>query len=190
MTSKRSKLKRNHKPQASGFIAEFLTLLFFCNYIGSFWRPFPLKFLGKSRARKKEKEWRTYHFISKVCTLIYHAARNHSDIVKIKIWSNIYKLCVNNLASGKLGDGIQGKERITCQRSRFCLASPADILRRAFVGEGTRDARLRMSAGEARFCLVPRRLSLDVNLNFREVPACASSLVTCVSCSPLFKTKD
>ena len=29
------------------------------------------------------------------------------------------------------------------------LASPADILRRASRGEGTRDARLRMSAGEA-----------------------------------------
>lgn len=39
----------------------------------------------------------------------------------------------------------------------------------------------------SRFCLVPRRLSLEVN--FREVPACASSPATCVSRSPLFKTK-
>ena len=66
--------------------------LFFYNSIGSFWRPLPLKFLRKSWARKKEKKWRNYHFISTVGTLIDHAARNHSVIVKIKIWSIIDKL--------------------------------------------------------------------------------------------------
>ena len=149
--------KTQEEPPAAGewFHCKVFDPFVFLQLYWEFLTSIPLKFLGKSRARKKEKEWRTYHFISMVCTLIDHAARNHSDIVKIKIWSIIYKLCVNNLASGKLGDGIQGKERITCQRSRFCL--------------------------------VPRRLSLDVN--FREVPACVSSPVTCVSRSPLFKTK-
>lgn len=47
--------------------------------------------------------------------------------------------------------------------------------------------RERLHVKDSRFCLVLRRLSLDVNL--REVPACASSPVTCVSRSPLFKTK-
>ena len=45
--------------------------------------------------------------------------------------------------------------------------------------------RERLHVKDSRFCLVLRRLSLDVNL--REVPACASSPVTCVS--PLFETK-
>ena len=47
--------------------------------------------------------------------------------------------------------------------------------------------RERLHVKDSRFCLVLRRLSLDVNM--REVPACASSPVTCVSRSPLFKTK-
>ena len=40
--------KWNHEKQANGFTAKF----FFYNNIESFWRPFPLKFLGK-RARKR-----------------------------------------------------------------------------------------------------------------------------------------
>lgn len=83
--------------------------LFFYNYIGSFWRPLSLKFLRKWWARKKEKKWRNYHFISTADTLIDHAARNHSVIVKIKIWSIIYKLWVNNLASGM---GYKERERL------------------------------------------------------------------------------
>ena len=41
--------KWNHEKQANGFTAKF----FFYNNIESFWRPFPLKFLGKKG--KKEK---------------------------------------------------------------------------------------------------------------------------------------
>ena len=44
----------------------------FYNNIASFWRPFTLKFLGKSRAREREKQtapsWRYYHGLHSVRT--------------------------------------------------------------------------------------------------------------------------
>ena len=42
--------KWNHEKQANGFPAKF----FFYNNIDSFWRPLPLRFLGKTRARKRK----------------------------------------------------------------------------------------------------------------------------------------
>ena len=41
--------KWNHEKQANGFTANF----FFYNNIDSFWRPFPLKFLGKKSKTEK-----------------------------------------------------------------------------------------------------------------------------------------
>ena len=54
MTSKCSKLRQNHRPQSTDHWK--LLSIFFVNNIDGFWRPFPLKFLGKSRPQEREKQ--------------------------------------------------------------------------------------------------------------------------------------
>ena len=54
MTSKCSKLRQNHRPQSTDHWK--LLSIFFVNNIDCFWRPFPLKFLGKSRPQEREKQ--------------------------------------------------------------------------------------------------------------------------------------
>ena len=101
MTSQCSKLKWNQEPRFHCKVLNILTSFLLStrvqtienccrfvsyNNIASFWRPFTLKFLGKSREREREKQtapsWRYYHGLHSVRTKLSTNPRPRIPSVK------------------------------------------------------------------------------------------------------------